>query len=166
MERVINGKTVTVTPRYIEAQVLTLTAGEAAALNQQMFENVRNNIAAGLKEKDEKGEAYDLQAEYDNYFNQYVFGVRATNGTGTPRRDPIEAEAFAQIKAAIKAELKKRNLKATTEAINEKADQVFTDNKDHWLKKARKAIEDRAKSLGDLDLGDMQAPADVPAAAA
>jgi hypothetical protein len=86
----IAGKAFNVQPRYAEGH--TLTANEASALNQTMFENLRNNFASRAKEGAD-------QAAFDEYAAGYQFGVR-TGGGGS--RDPVETEAMNMARDAIK----------------------------------------------------------------
>ena len=93
---------------------MTLTEGQASALNQLRHENVRNNSAKMVKEW--TGDAGELEAKVDKYDAEYEFNVRAA-GEGREPRDPILAEAKALAKAAIKQKLDAANQKATAEQI-------------------------------------------------
>jgi ribosomal protein L16 Arg81 hydroxylase len=91
----ISGKQFNVAPRYAAGH--TLTENEAQALNQTMFENLRNNFATKAKEG-------ASQEDFDTYAASYQFGVRTGGGS---RQDPVRAEAMSlardQVKAVIKA---------------------------------------------------------------
>jgi len=88
----IAGKPYNVEPRYAEGHVIN--ANEASALNQTLFENLRNNFAAKAKEGAD-------QAAFDSYAASYQFGVRV----GGRSSDPVETEALnvarEQVKTAI-----------------------------------------------------------------
>lgn len=86
----------------------TLTAGEAAALNQVLHENLRNNFASTVKKAVEANgniTAEDLQPELDKYAESYQFGVRVSRGGTRTASDPVLKKALGLAEAAIKAKL-------------------------------------------------------------
>lgn len=93
----IAGRSFSVEPRYAEGH--TLTANEAAALNQTYFENLRNNFAGKMKGDTPIPEA-ELDSKFAEYASSYNFGVRTGGGGGS--RDPIEVEAMSLARDAIK----------------------------------------------------------------
>lgn len=137
-----------------------LNANEAAALNQTWRENIRNNMAARLKEHlDKGGSAEDFQEVITQYANDYEFGVR-TGGGGGPR-DPVRTEAMNMARQIIRNAIKQQggNVKdydagAITAAANNLLD---SDNGASILEEAKKRVEAQqsaAKSgLGDILAG-------------
>lgn len=91
----IAGRQFAVTPRYSAGH--TLTENEANALNQVLFENLRNNFAAKAKEG-------QTQEQFDEYAASYQFGVRTGGGS---RQDPVQAEAMSIARDQIKAVIRK-----------------------------------------------------------
>jgi hypothetical protein len=94
----------------------TLTANEAAVLNQTLAENLRNNFASQVKkavdaaavEGAEPVDEAALSEAFTTYVAGYEFGVRRTgSGGGRVTLDPIDREALKlaieKVKAAIKA---------------------------------------------------------------
>lgn len=99
MEQItIAGHSFNVPVRYEEGH--ELTAGEASALNQTYHENLRNNFAKKVKDAGASADLAALQAELDQYAQQYQFGVR-TGGGGGVSRDPVMAEAMRIAKKQI-----------------------------------------------------------------
>lgn len=95
----IAGKPFSVEARYAEGH--TLSANEASALNQVLFENLRNNFASKAKEGAD-------QAAFDAYASSYQFGVR-TGGGGS--RDPIEQEAMSIARDTVRDAIKRAGKK-------------------------------------------------------
>ena len=156
MEQItIAGKIFNAPIRYEEGH--ELTAGEAAALNQTYHENLRNNFAKKVKEADEAG-AFDeaaFQREFDDYAEQYQFGVR-TGGGGTTR-DPVMAAALNMAKTQIRAAVKKKYGKVTVDAavITEKAKQFLSGPKGAAVMElARVRVQEEQAAAAD-DLGDL-----------
>lgn len=91
----IAGQSFVIPLRYIVGH--QITEGEAAALNQTLAENIRNNMAK--KVKDGAG-----QAEVTEYATGYEFTV---GGVASERKvvDPIEREARKIAKAALAAKV-------------------------------------------------------------
>ena len=93
----------------------TLKANEAAALNQVLAENLRNNFAKRVKDAlEEVGGSVEgldvvaLQAELDAYVGTYEFGARKT-GTRVSL-DPVEREARKQAAKKIREALRKKGI--------------------------------------------------------
>lgn len=128
----IAGKEFEIDEPYTEGHVLT--AGEAAALNQTYRENVRNNMAA--KVKDGAG-----QDEVTQYATEYEFGVRT--GGGRTTADPVMREAINLAKTAIKAFLKANNKTADKEAIQAKAEELANNPEKEYMARARRIVEEQ-----------------------
>ena len=106
-----------------------LTEGEAAALNQTLAENLRNNFAPTIKkaiEEFRKTNGLDEEAEvpvtdldhdglieaFNEYADGYEFGIRRAGGGGTRApADPVGKEAHRIASAKIKEALKKKGIK-------------------------------------------------------
>ncbi len=177
-EITIQGHTFLAPIKYAEGHVLT--ANEAGALNQTYHENLRNNFASsvrnrvaelyGTKDEDGKvvsvpedaslddGQLADLQAEFDKYAAEYEFGARRSGGARAPA-DPVEREALNLAKAAVKAALKAKNIKAEVEAINEAAKRLVDTNPQFKETAKRRVEEQQAIAGAALDdvLGGMAA---------
>jgi hypothetical protein len=82
-----------------------------------------------------------------------------TRGEGKEAPDTVETRAIKLIKAAIRTQMKAKNVKADKDAINDAAKKVLADEKkgQPWRDKAKKQLDDEAKLAGDLDLSDMLA---------
>lgn len=144
----IAGKSFNVEARYAEGHVLS--ANEASALNQVLFENLRNNFANKAKEGAD-------QAAFDEYAASYQFGVR-TGGGGS--RDPIEVEAMNIARDTVKDLIRKQGKKLAdykAAAISETAAKLLA----HEVKGpeirelARKRVAEMQSAAGqavDLDL--------------
>lgn len=146
----------------------TVTAGEAAALNQVYGENLRNNFAKRVKKaKDDwntehPGEPIaehiiaDLQAQFTQYASEYEFHGKRRS-TRAPS-DPIAKEAFKLAKAAITEKLREKKidtkglpdgqLAAWTEELLEKQPSFREEAKRRV--EAAKAIAGTALDLEDL----------------
>lgn len=99
----------------------TCTEGEASSLKQTFVENVRNNLAAEIKEAKEKGSGPDvLQKIVDEYAAEYEFGVRAG---GIRVTDPVESAA-----REIALELAKRAVRKSGKSLKDYGmDQIRAD---------------------------------------
>ena len=93
------------------------TAGEAAALNQTLAENLRNNFAKKVKEvKGENATVSDevkakLDEELALYEATYSFDkVRAVRAPRQTFVDPVEREAFKSASAFVEAALNAKGL--------------------------------------------------------
>lgn len=102
-------------PHLYVPGAVTLTEGEAHALQQVYAENLRNNFATQMKKRaDEIAEAQAKgtavpnplgQEDLDRYAASYSFGVRASGGIAV---NPVEAEERRLAIAAIKQVLTNR----------------------------------------------------------
>ncbi len=85
------------------------TANEAAALNQLLTENTRNNFAARVRQaKSVEGGPLPSQADFDAYVIDYEFGIRGGN-----IKDPLEREARAIAKTLLEEKLRKQGKKTS-----------------------------------------------------
>jgi hypothetical protein len=99
----IQSVTFTIPAPYVAGPV-ELTEGEAAALNQVLAENIRNNFAGQMKRAAEETPARQLtQEDLDKYVESYEFGRRTGGGRV---RDPVAAEERRLSLDAIKAKVK------------------------------------------------------------
>lgn len=112
---VIAGLSFSVKAPYAEGHVAT--AGEAAALNQTLAENLRNNFAKKVKEvKGENATVSDevkakLDEELALYEATYSFDkVRAVRAPRQTFVDPVEREAFKSASAFVEAALNAKGL--------------------------------------------------------
>jgi hypothetical protein len=88
----IAGKRFTMLPRYTEGHAIN--AGEAAALNQTLRENIRNNLAS---------KADLTQADVDAYAAEYAFGT-AVGGPKRSREEvALDQVLMTELRAAVKA---------------------------------------------------------------
>lgn len=132
----------------------TCSGSEAQVLNQTLAENVRNNMAKRIKESVDAG-TFDpsaMQAEIDEYLEEYEFGARRGRGP----IDPIEREALIIAKDEVKAALRRNGYKLAdidTADINRLAEQVVEENPD-VRKEAERRVKEKSK-IGNvkLDLG-------------
>jgi ATP-dependent protease HslVU (ClpYQ) ATPase subunit len=109
-----------IAPRYVAGH--PLTEGEASALNQTFFENIRNNMAKKVKE----GKA--SQDEITAYASEYQFGVRSL-GTST-RLDAVAREMLSLIKKDVRAALKTKGQEASAETVTSFAERIVS-NTEH-----------------------------------
>lgn len=91
-EITVAGQKFIFTERYAAGHVIT--ENEAKALNQVLSENIRNNVAA--KVKDESIEF--TQADFDEYASGYEFSA---NSVRRKPVDPLEKEAISIAKKKI-----------------------------------------------------------------
>jgi hypothetical protein len=132
-----------------------LTEAEADALNQTYHENIGNNFRKKVKDLAGEGEPDEdqlatLQAELSAYAEGYEFGVRVR--TGKAPVNPVEKEALALVKAAIRAKLKTLGKKADAEQISAKAGEVVADKDGVGAKfweLARKRVEEAKAAASD-----------------
>lgn len=155
---------------YNEGHVLT--AGEAAALNQVLHENVRNNMALRVnkaKEELQEGKTLEedaLRAEFEAYAQAYEFGTRNAGGSSTPRAslDPVEREALNMAKALVRQALKANNYSIKVvgeEKIGELAKELLANNP--AITEQAKSIVESRKQVGSLSLTGLSlAPAPAP----
>lgn len=115
LEITIQSQPFTIPHLYVAGEI-TLSEGEAHALQQVYAENLRNNFATQMKKRaDEISEAQEKgldsvpsplgQADFDEYVKSYAFGVRASGGIAV---NPVEAEERRLAMAAIKQVLTQR----------------------------------------------------------
>lgn len=155
-EITIQGATFVAPEPYAEGH--TLTANEAAAMNQLFHENLRNNFAAKVKAALESvGGAVDqldqdsLQSEFDAYATSYEFGARRA-GTRVPA-DPVGREAVKIARKMIADALKAKGIKK---------DQLPEGRYDEMLEQlakredvvaSAKSVVEATKALSGIDLG-------------
>lgn len=149
----IAGKTFSIPLPYAAGH--TISANEAAALNQTWAENARNNFAKKVKEAEEAG-SFDhsvFQANLDDYLSEYEFGVR----TGGRSGDPVMVEALSIAREKVRAAIVKKGipLKDVTAAqITAKAKEVV-EKYPEILEKARERVA-ASKEIADIELGDLE----------
>lgn len=150
----IAGKSYEVAAKYVAGHVLL--ANEASALNQTLFENLRNNFAAKAKEG-------ASQADFDAYASTYEFGVR-TGGGGS--RDPVEVEAMNLARDAVKKKIVASGKKVsdfTAAQISTAAGKLVEINPD-FRAKAKERVEQMQSIASDtIDDSIMEALAAAPA---
>lgn len=104
---VIQGQTFKVPLRYKAGD--TLKENEAAALNQTYHENLRNNFASRVRDGVEEGKGLDvLQQQFDDYANDYQFGVRT--GGGGYRGDPVMTLSMNIARELVRQAIKAKGL--------------------------------------------------------
>jgi len=111
---VIQGVQVTISTPYAEGH--QVTAAEAKALNQVRAENIRNNMAAKVKEI--KGDAEELNQDQLNaiadavsqYDREYEFSMASAGGGGRTT-DPLEAEAKSLARKLVSEAARNQGLK-------------------------------------------------------
>jgi hypothetical protein len=133
----------------------TCTASEAGVLNQTLAENVRNNLAKRVKESVDKGE-FDqskMQAEIDQYLEEYEFGQRRGRGP----TDPVEREALNIAKDIVKNALREQGIKLAdvdTADLNDLAQQTVEANP-AITKEAESRVKKR-NEIGNVSLPDLK----------
>lgn len=150
---IIQQKTFQIPRPFSEGHVCTNS--EAGVLNQILAENTRNNWSDRVKKavEDESFDQAKMQAEIDEYLENYDFGVRRGRGP----TDPVEREALNMAKDIVKNALREKGFKLAdvdTDDINRLAEEAVAANPD-ITKEAKRRVEQRAKlgDLGDLNLG-------------
>lgn len=101
---VIQGRTFQGPAPFAEGYVCT--AADAAALNQTLAENLRNNFAARMKKAAEEGQQLS-QADFDAYAADYSFGARQPRAV----KNPVDAEERKLAKAAVFDKLRLKGIK-------------------------------------------------------
>lgn len=156
MEQItISGHSFNVPVRYEEGH--ELTAGEASALNQTYHENLRNNFAKKVKDAGEAPDIAALQAELDNYANEYQFGVR-TGGGGGITRDPVMSEALRIAKKQIGDLIRAKGGKVTNyepAAITNAAKALLARPEGAQIMEVARARVEEQKALASAGLGDL-----------
>lgn len=147
----------------------TLTANEAAALDQLRRENLRNNFASTVKSLMEKGKAEgkseadihnDLRSRFSQYANDYEFNKR----TAREASDPVEAEAFKMAREAVRAALVAQGHKLKdigSDKIEEFTNQYLEVSGEHLREEAKRRIHVRQTTAAHILEGmkSQQAPA-------
>lgn len=145
---------------YAEGSVLQ--ANEAEALNQTLTENLRNNFATRLRQRQDEaaqeGTTYEpdmgeLQAEFDEYVSTYEFGVRRA-GTVRASADPVEREALKMAERQVKSAIQLKGYKIKDmprERLAELISAFYEQHKD-VLNAQAETIVNASKDLPDLDL--------------
>lgn len=106
----ISGVIFQVPSRYTEGH--SLTAPEAAALNQVLAENLRNNFAEKVKAALKSGDFSDedehkLQLEFAEYASEYEFNRKRKVKT---HNDPVVKEARKLAKQLVTEQARKKNI--------------------------------------------------------
>ena len=142
----ISNKPFNVEPRYAAGHVLT--ENEASALNQTLYENLRNNFAKQAKEGAD-------QEAFDKYAVAYQFGVRVGGGGST--RDPVQAQAIAIAKDRVKAQIQKlgKKLSDFTAAKLTTLAQALIE-KDPSIVELAKARVEELRSMATAELDDSE----------
>lgn len=140
---VIQGQTFNIPRPFSEAHVCTVA--EAGVLNQTLAENIRNSFNLKVKEHvdAETLDVNKMQADIDEYLEQYEFGVRRGRGPV----DPVERETLNMAKDIVRAALREKGYKIAdidTEEITRLAEDVITQNPD-VAKEAKRRVNERAK---------------------
>jgi len=157
-------KTITVQKVLVEvsqpyAEGHTITAAEAAALNQVRAENLRNNTAPKIKELVQKhGDAEKAQKEAQKLVSEYdkTYEFSLSSGGGRSSMDPLEREARTIAKAYITAKIKEQGM-TQKEYKEQKGDDAITKRVDElWqhekvIELARKRLAEKEELVGDLD---------------
>lgn len=145
----IQGVVLTLAQPFVEGH--SCTSNEAAALNQLLKENVRNNQAPLVKKMDEdKASVGEIQKVIDTYVKGYEFGVRRSGGTS----DPIEREALALAKEKVKEALAKQGIKLSevkAADITAKA-QGVVEQYPQFREKAKQIVASRKMDISNLDI--------------
>lgn len=172
----IQGVPVEVQERYKEGD--TLKENEAAALNQTLRENVRNNCASHVreakenvarangwfKEDDETPDVTNvtvdhldmesIQAFIDKYASEYEFGARTGGGGRTA--DPVIREARTIAMDLVKNAIRDKGANISsyeTKELNKLRDQVLEKHNDQIMARAKERVA-AAQSINvdDIDL--------------
>lgn len=146
----IQGETYTVPQPFAEGQ--TLTTNEAAALNQVLVENVRNNMASQIKKAKDEGKDLPTQADVDKYVEEYEFGARR----GGAPADPVEREALEIAKGLVRDALKNKGYKLGDVAasdVTKLANDVLEKHGEQIRKQAAAIVKQREKvGIESLDV--------------
>ena len=152
----IQGKSFNIPKPFTEGHLCSNS--EAGVLNQILAENTRNNWASRIKKEVEE-ETFDqskMQAEIDEYLENYDFGVRRGRGPS----DPVEREALNMAKEIVRNALREKGFKlgdVAVEDINRLAEEAIASNPD-ITKEAKRRVDQRSKlGLGELDFSSVAA---------
>lgn len=162
----VQGVKLTVPQPYTEGH--QLTENEAAALNQVLSENLRNNFAAQIRrakdEAEKAGEKYQpdaeaLQTEMDQYVAEYEFGVKRTGAASTAHLDPVEKEMHTLARNAIKQAIMAKGVKlkdVPKEKVESLVEQYLAQYGDTVRKNAEAIVQSReavaAAGIGSEEL--------------
>lgn len=161
-QRTIGGIIVQVPAPYAEGQ--TITAGEAAMLNQTLAENFSNNLRKKVEQFVPEGAAEgttprvatveEAQALVDAYAASYEPGVRTGGGGGGRKTlDPVEKEMRVIARESLNGLLAKQGLKRAEVDYDSLLDQIVTDHEAALRSKAEKIVKARTNnSLDDIDV--------------
>lgn len=162
-EMTIHGEKFAVSAPYAEGH--TISAIEAKVLNQVRAENVGNNfrklVVAALEkpEGDERNAALsEVRSKFTAYDTDYTF---AAGGTSRTPVDPVEREADAIAKLAVKEKIREKHGKSVKEYLAIEGNQAKYDaaveqiaGQDDVIKLAKKRVADRKKTVANTeDLG-------------
>jgi len=150
----IAGESFQIPQPYAEGHVLT--AGEASQLNQVYAENIRNNLAAKVKELKEAGtfDAESFQETVDEYCAAYQMGVRTGGGGRTS--DPVQAEALEIARTLVRNAIKAKGIQISSvpaAKITELAKAAIASNPK--ILETAKARVAEAQSLASIDLANL-----------
>lgn len=133
----------------------SLSENEAKAMNQLLRENIRNNLAARLRDNGD-GQVRGLtQEEVDEYVGEYEFG--AGRGGGESRLSPVERKARQiareKVISALKQKGKKIDTKTEEGKRNMEALVAQVAARPEIIKEAEKQLKSIEKiALEDLDI--------------
>lgn len=147
----IDGEQFTVNAPYAEGH--QINAAEAKVLNQTRAENIGNNFRKAVKEAKEKGESLDaVRSKLAEYDAAYEFTL---GGVTRQAIDPVEREARAIAKEAIRAKLAKdgRKIKDVPEEKLEAAIEQLIGT-EQILKLAKQRVAAK-KKVQEVELGDI-----------
>jgi hypothetical protein len=148
----------------------TITANEAAALNQTRRENLRNNFAATIKSlaakakeagQDTNSDDFkrDLDSRFAQYAEDYEFNVRSARQTTSS--DPVEDMAFKMAKEAVREALRNAGHKLKdvgNEKVEELAEQYLNSAAGAPIKEQAARRVEESKQIAQSILGNLQAP--------
>lgn len=171
-DRLIGGVKVTVPAPYAEGQ--TITAGEAAMLNQTLAENISNNLREKVQKYVPEGSPEgtvareatgdEAQALVNAYVLAYEPGVRRAGIGGRRVLDPVEKEMRIIARSSLDNLLKTQGVKRNEVNYDELLDQVLEEHGDAIRKKAEKIVKQRSEGDLGLDLAALKTAASEPAA--
>lgn len=140
----IQGETFEIGQPFGEGHICN--ANQAAALNQLLAENIRNNFGAQMKKAEKDGKDIPDQADLDTYVEKYEFGIRTG---GFASADPVEREARKMAADHVKAAWRDEGYPMkdlTAEDLNNYINDIMAENGDALREVARENI-DRRKSV-------------------
>ncbi len=159
-------------PQPYAAGAITLSEGEANALNQIVAENLSNNLRKQIvdgqlgADGNPNGQPHDsasAQALVDKYLETYELGVRRA-GTGERQvTDPVEREARKIAREKARDFIKEQGGKPTDYDLGPIVDAIFEANREVLMKEGKKIVEAASKVSGGLDLGGIQLTPKAPA---